>query len=68
MPSSAALKNGWLHTGDLGALSDRGVLTLLGRTKDMIISGGSNVYAAEVEAVLSMKDDVREVAIVACAR
>jgi long-chain acyl-CoA synthetase len=63
-PDASALKEGWLHTGDLGLMSDDAVLTLLDRTKDMIISGGSNVYAVEVEAVLASDARVREAAVV----
>jgi long-chain acyl-CoA synthetase len=62
--TAEALRGGWLHTGDLGRLSEDGVLYLLDRTKDMIISGGSNVYAVEVEQVLSAHSDVADVAVV----
>jgi acyl-CoA synthetase (AMP-forming)/AMP-acid ligase II len=58
------LRNGWLHTGDLGRMDERGYLYLLDRAKDMIITGGSNVYAVEVEAVLSDHPAVAEVAVV----
>ncbi|GIT53505.1 MAG: hypothetical protein Ct9H300mP16_06650 [Pseudomonadota bacterium] len=46
--SAQTLKGGWLHTGDVGVLSEDGFLTLKDRTKDMIISGGSNIYPREV--------------------
>jgi long-chain acyl-CoA synthetase len=65
--TAEALRGGWLHTGDLGRFSPDGVLTLLDRTKDMIISGGSNVYAVEVEAVLATSDVVSDVAVVGVA-
>ena len=59
-----ALRNGWLHTGDLGRMDDHGYLYLLDRAKDMIITGGSNVYAIEVEAALADSGVVRDVAVV----
>jgi long-chain acyl-CoA synthetase len=62
--SAAALKGGWLHTGDLGSMDERGVLTLRDRSKDMIISGGSNIYPREVEEVLLRHPAVGEVAVV----
>src|SRR5579883_1234320 len=48
----AALREGWLWTGDIGALDERGYLTLRDRSKDMIISGGTNIYPREIEEVL----------------
>jgi long-chain acyl-CoA synthetase len=62
--TAETLRDGWLHTGDLGRLTDDGVLYLLDRTKDMIISGGSNVYAVEVERVLGAHPGVADVAVV----
>ena len=50
--SAQALKGGWLHTGDVGAFDADGYLTLKDRSKDLIISGGSNIYPREVEEVL----------------
>jgi len=62
--TAAALRNGWLHTGDLGRVDEHGYVYLLDRAKDLIISGGSNVYAVEVEAVLAAHPAVRDVAVV----
>ena len=62
--SAAALKNGWLYTGDTGFLDDDGFLTLKDRSKDLIISGGSNIYPKEVEEVLLLHPTVSEVAVV----
>ena len=58
------LKNGWLMTGDMGYLDAEGYLTLQDRSKDMIITGGSNVYPREVEEVLLMHVDAHEVSVV----
>src|ERR1700677_3192921 len=62
--STAALRSGWLHTGDLGAIDERGFLTLLDRTKDLVISGGSNIYPREVEEVLLEDPDLSDVAVI----
>jgi long-chain acyl-CoA synthetase len=62
--SARALRDGWLWTGDLGALDAEGFLTLKDRSKDMVITGGSNVYPREVEEVLLAHPAVTEVAVV----
>jgi HIP---CoA ligase len=56
--------DGWLHTGDVGRLDEHGNLTITDRLKDMYISGGFNVYPAEVEQVLMRMDGVADVAVV----
>ena len=58
------LANGWLHTGDVGSLDADGYLTLKDRSKDLIISGGSNIYPREVEEALLLHPDVAEVAVI----
>ena len=62
--SAATLKGGWLHTGDVGAFDAQGYLTLKDRSKDVIISGGSNIYPREVEEVLLEHAGVREVSVI----
>jgi long-chain acyl-CoA synthetase len=62
--SAAALKGGWLHTGDVGAFDADGYLFLKDRSKDLIISGGSNIYPREVEEVLLRHARVREVSVI----
>ena len=58
------LRNGWLHTGDIGEIDEEGFLTLKDRSKDVIISGGSNIYPREVEEVILKHANVAEVSIV----
>ncbi len=62
--TAATLRDGWLHTGDMGTLDEDGFLTLKDRVKDVIISGGSNIYPREVEEVLLQHEDVLEVSVV----
>jgi len=62
--SAVALRDGWLNTGDLVDIDDAGFMTIVGRTKDLIISGGLNVYPKEVEDVIARVPGVREVAVV----
>jgi long-chain acyl-CoA synthetase len=62
--SAEALRNDWLHTGDLGSFSENGLLTLVDRSKDLIISGGSNIYPREIEEVLLLHPAVVEVAVI----
>jgi len=62
--SAATLANGWLHTGDIGCVDEDGFVTLKDRSKDLIISGGSNIYPREVEEVLLGHRAVAEVAVV----
>jgi len=62
--TAKTLAGGWLHTGDVGSFDRDGFLTLKDRAKDMIISGGSNIYPREVEEVLLRHPDVAEVSVV----
>ena len=62
--TAEALRGGWLHTGDVGAFDEDGFLTLKDRSKDLIISGGSNIYPREVEEVLLRHEGVAEVSVV----
>jgi acyl-CoA synthetase (AMP-forming)/AMP-acid ligase II len=62
--ASSVLRDGVLFTGDLGRFDEDGYLFIVGRQKDVIISGGFNVYAAEVEAALSAHEGVLEAAVV----
>jgi acyl-CoA synthetase (AMP-forming)/AMP-acid ligase II len=59
--------DGWFATGDLGRIDDDGALTVLDRKKDMIISGGENIYPGELEASLSELPGVQQVAVVGIA-
>ena len=62
--NAETLRGGWLHTGDLGSMDEDGFLTLRDRSKDMIISGGSNIYPREIEEVLLRHPDVVEASVV----
>jgi acyl-CoA synthetase (AMP-forming)/AMP-acid ligase II len=59
-----ALRNGWLHTGDMGYMDENGYLFIMDRSKDMIITGGENVYPREIEEVIIRHPSVREVAVI----
>jgi acyl-CoA synthetase (AMP-forming)/AMP-acid ligase II len=62
--NAETLCGGWLHTGDLGSLDEDGLLTLRDRSKDTIISGGSNIYPREIEEVLLRHPDLIEASVV----
>ena len=62
--TNETIKNGYLHTGDLARMDEDGFFYLVGRSGDMYISGGENVYPAEVEKVLKTHPDIEEVAVV----
>ena len=65
--NAETLKDGWLRTGDVGRLDEDGFLTLSDRSKDVIISGGTNIYPREVEEALLTHPDVREVSAIGVA-
>jgi acyl-CoA synthetase (AMP-forming)/AMP-acid ligase II len=58
------LRNGWLHTGDAGYLDDQGYLYIVDRLKDMIVTGGENVYSAEVENAIARHPAVAQCAVI----
>ena len=62
--SAAAIRDGWLYTGDIGRLDDEGFLTLLDRSKDLLISGGNNIYPREIEEALLLHPAVSEVSVI----
>jgi acyl-CoA synthetase (AMP-forming)/AMP-acid ligase II len=66
LPEATAqtLRGGWLHTGDAGVLDSQGYLCIQDRVKDMIVSGGENIYPREVEEILSKHPAVLEVAVI----
>lgn len=61
--TSRALREGFMHTGDLGYMDDDGYVYLVDRAKDMIVSGGENIYSVEVEAALYAHPAVLEAAV-----
>jgi acyl-CoA synthetase (AMP-forming)/AMP-acid ligase II len=62
--TAEALRNGWMHTGDAGHKDDEGYLYLSDRVKDMIVSGGENVYPREIEEVLFQLQGVVDAAVI----
>jgi long-chain acyl-CoA synthetase len=62
--TARTVRNGWLHTGDMGRLDDDGFLFIVERKKDLIIRGGFNIYPREVEEVLYAHPQVAEAAVV----
>ncbi len=62
--TSKAIRDGWLHTGDLAVIDEEGYVNIVDRKKDMIITGGENVYSTEVENVLYMHPHVLEAAVI----
>jgi fatty-acyl-CoA synthase len=62
--ASAIDADGWLHTGDLGTMDERGYCRITGRLKDMVIRGGENMFPAEIEAVLIEHPAVLEAAVI----
>ncbi len=61
--TAAALQDGWLHTGDLARCDEDGFYFIVGRRKEMFISGGENIYPAEIESVLHAHEDIAEAAV-----
>ena len=61
--TAEAIQDGWLHTGDLAHRDAEGYYYIVGRLKEMFISGGENVYPAEIESILHAHDDIAEAAV-----
>jgi long-chain acyl-CoA synthetase len=64
LATSETLRGGWLHTGDLGVMDEKGYVYILDRAKDMIISGGENIYSREIEDIILLHPAVHEVAVI----
>ncbi len=62
--SARTLRGGWLHTGDVATMDEEGFVYIVDRLKDMIISGGENIYPAEIEKVIAGMPGVAQVAVI----
>ena len=62
--TSEAIIDGWLHSGDIGVRGSDGFISLVDRKKDMIVSGGENIYPAEVENALMSNEEILDAAVV----
>jgi long-chain acyl-CoA synthetase len=62
--TSQAIVDGWMHTGDGGYIDDQGMIYIVDRVKDMIISGGENVYSSEVETVITQYPGIAQCAVI----
>jgi long-chain acyl-CoA synthetase len=62
--TAATVRDGWMHTGDGGRIDETGMLYVVDRIKDMIVSGGENIYSAEVESAISRHPAVAQVAVI----
>ena len=62
--TAQTIRNGWLHTGDLGRMDEEGFVYIVDRKKDLVISGGENIYPVEIEAILLKHPKVRDVAVI----
>ena len=62
--TAETIRNGWLHTGDVGMMDEKGYLFIMDREKDMVISGGENIYPREIEEILVRHPAVREAAVI----
>ena len=62
--TAQAMRNGWLHTGDLGRTDEEGFVYIVDRKKDLVISGGENIYPVEIEAILLKHPKIRDAAVI----
>jgi long-chain acyl-CoA synthetase len=62
--TSGVLRDGWMHSGDGGHLDENGILYIVDRIKDMIVSGGENIYSAEVESAVALHFKVAQCAVI----
>ena len=64
--TAETLKNGWVHSGDIGVIDEDGYLSIVGRSKDMIIRGGENISPFEIESFFRKLKLVRDIEVVGC--